>query len=65
MAVFLNIKPVTKSTTSSPNQSPVGSTSSSTGCHITQKTLTLTVTKLQAFSEDPMGFAKGIERTLQ
>ena len=37
VAVFLKTKPVTKSTTSSPDLSPVSSTSSSSGHHVTQK----------------------------
>ena len=45
VAVFLKIKPVTKSTTSIPNLSHVSSTSKSSGRHVTQKTLELTVTK--------------------
>ena len=35
VAVFLKTKPVTKSTTSSPDLSPVSSTSSSSGFHVT------------------------------
>ena len=65
VAVFLKTKPITKSTTSRPDLSPVSSTSSSSGRHVTQKTLELTVTKSQTLSaEIPMGFAKRIERTL-
>ena len=52
MAVFLKTKPVTKSTTSSPDLSPVSSTSSSSGRHVTQKTLELTVTKSQTLSAE-------------
>ena len=52
MAVFLKTKPVTKSTRSSPDLSPVSSTSLSSGRHVTQKTLELTVTKLQTFSAE-------------
>ena len=37
VAVLLKTKPVTKSTTSSPDLNPVSSTSSSSGCHVTQK----------------------------
>ena len=55
VGVFLKTKPVTKSTTSSLDLSPVSSTSSKSGRHVTQKTLEF----------DPMGFAKRIERTLQ
>ena len=43
---------VTKSITSSPDLSPVSSTSSSSGWHVTQKTLELTVTKLQTLSAE-------------
>ena len=49
VAVFLKTKPVTKSTTSSPDLSPVSSTSSSSGFHVT---LELTVTKLQTLSAE-------------
>ena len=52
VAVFLKTKPVTKSTRSSPDLSPVSSTSLSSGRHVTQKTLELTVTKLQTFSAE-------------
>ena len=52
MAVFLKTKPVTKSTTSSPDLSPVSSTSSSSGHHVTGKALELTVTKSQTLSVD-------------
>ena len=72
MTVSLKTKPVTKSTTSSdlalievtksitssPDLSPVSSTSSSSGWHVTQKTLELTVTKVtNTFCRDPMSFA--------
>ena len=43
VTVFLKTKPVKKSTTSSPDLSPVSTTSSSSGNHVTEKTL---VTKL-------------------
>ena len=49
VAVFLKTKPVTKSTTSSPDLSPVSSTSSSSGFHVT---LELTVTKSQTLSAE-------------
>ena len=52
VTVFLKTKPVTKSTTSSPNLSHVSSTSSSFGHHVTQKTLELTVTKSQTLSAE-------------
>ena len=58
MAVFLKTKPVTKSTTSSLDLSPVSSTSSSSGCHVIQKTLELTVTKSETLSAE-------IQRALQ
>ena len=45
VAVFLKTKPVMKSTTSSPDLSPVSSTSSSSGRHVTQETPEHTVTK--------------------
>ena len=52
VAVFLKTKPVTKSTASSPDLSPASSTSSSSGHHVTQKTLELTVTKSQMLSAE-------------
>ena len=52
VAVFLKTKPVMKSTTSSPDLCPVSNTSSSSGRHVTQKTLKLTVTKLQTLSAE-------------
>ena len=41
-----------KSTTSSPDLSLVSSTSSSSGCHVTQKALELTVSKSQTLSAE-------------
>ena len=58
VAVFLKIKLVMKSAISSPDLSPVSSTSSSTGCHVTQKTLKLPVTKLQTLSAESDGLCK-------
>ena len=52
VAVFLKTKPIKKSTTSSPDLSLVSSTSSSCGCHVSQKTLELTVTKSQTLSAE-------------
>ena len=58
VGVFLNTKPITKSTTSSLDLSPVSSTGSSSGCHVIQKTLELTVTKSETLSAE-------IQRALQ
>ena len=52
VAVFSKIKPVTKSAISSPDLNPVSSTSSSSGCHVTQITLELTVSKSQTLSAE-------------
>ena len=52
MAGFLKTKPVAKSSTSSPDPSPVSSTSSSSGRYVTQKTLERTVTKSQTLSAE-------------
>ena len=52
VVVFLKAKPGTKSATSSPDLSPLSSTTSFSGCHITQKTRELTVTKLQTLSAE-------------
>ena len=52
VAVFLKTKQFTKSATSSLDLSPFSSTSLSSGCHIIQKTLELTVTKSQTLSAE-------------
>ena len=52
VAIFLKAKPVTKSTTCSPDLIPNSSTSSSSGHHVTQKTIELTVTKSQTLSAE-------------
>ena len=61
MAVFLKTKPVTKSTTFSPDLSPVSSTSSSSDFHVTQKTLRTYSHKVaNTFSEICKAYCKGL-----
>ena len=66
VAIFLQTKPVTKSTTSSPDLRPVSSTSSSSGRRVTQKAREITVTKSQTLSaEIRWALQSVLQKTLQ